>query len=431
MNARRAAPVVLVTASLATVSLPAFLVSALSGVLGDEIGLTESSLGLAVAVFFFMFAVASLPAGAFADRFGGWAGVRAGLLITVVGSLGIGATANNATVLLVWMAFAGLAIAFVDTGGARQIVHSLRQRRHGLALGIKEAGVPAASLLAGASLPLLGELVGWRRAYLLVAVVAGILVAVTTWQHRNQAHISRSADGVDTGQSALAEAAVAHAEGLTAGPEASVMAPKTSRRVEHSGGQPERHYVGELIMLATVAAFGVAAAMASAAFMVPSAIGRGIDDATAGMLLVIGSAAGIAIRVVVGGFSDRWARSAVPMVAAALFLGALGIWGLTSSNLAVLTVSGLFALGSGWGWTGLVFLIATRIAPTKPAFAAGAVLVGLGTGGAGGPLVFGFLAEAVGFDLSWQLAASAMGFAGVLALVLAVFQRRNETKTAP
>lgn len=69
---------------------------------------------------------------------------------------------------------------------------------------------------------------------------------------------------------------------------------------------------------------------------------------------------------------------------------------------------GLLALGAGWGWTGLVFLVAVRADPTAPAAAAGVVLAGLSTGGALGPLLFGLLVGALGYPWGWSAAAAAM-----------------------
>ena len=103
--------------------------------------------------------------------------------------------------------------------------------------------------------------------------------------------------------------------------------------------------------------------------------------------------------------------------------------GTGAVTIALLVVGAVLMLGPGWGWTGLVFLTATRLVPGKPAQASGAILTGLGAGGALFPIGAGWLAEAAGFGWTWTVVAVAMLLSAALMAVARLQAARRLART--
>lgn len=410
--------VITVAAALIAASLPVFLLSALAPSVQLDLDFGEAGLGIAVAAFFLAAAVASVPGGRFADRFGAPIALRTGLAVAATGSLLVALLADSRASLTAAMFLGGTALGFVDTGGARAIAAAVPVTRQGLAFGSKEASIPAASFLAGASVPILGAQLGWRPAFGVgvgFAVLVGALVSP---------RLERSGLRVPDRTSASTDA--------SSPAPAPVPAPvdEASDRTRQDGlADGEGASVGAwpLVLLSVTAALGGGAAAATTAFLVASSVTGGLASGAAGSLLAVASAVAIGARLAVGAAADRQASSAVPLVATMLVVGGTGAIGLASSATsslsgalaaAVLVVSAVLAIGAGWGWTGLVFLAAVRLDPTRPAKAAGIVLVGLGIGGAVAPASFGAVAARAGYASAWTLAACAM-FTAMLTAVAA------------
>ena len=188
--------------------------------------------------------------------------------------------------------------------------------------------------------------------------------------------------------------------------------------------------------LAATAALAGGVAAAVAAFLVPSAQVAGLSPGAAGLLLSVASLASVAMRLASGLLVDRHQGSELRMMAWLTGVGAVGVALLAlltgpiaggaggpadvpaSLAITLLVAAGIAAMGGGWGWTGLVFLAAVRLEPTRPARAAGTVLAGLGVGGSLGPAILGSSAERVGFAGTWTAGSVAMaiGCVGVVLL---------------
>ena len=87
------------------------------------------------------------------------------------------ALAHSLPVLVVALGFGGLSNALAQPAANALVVRSVAARRQGLALGVKQAAIPMATLLAGLAVPSLGLTVGWRWAFV---GAAGLSVAATT-----------------------------------------------------------------------------------------------------------------------------------------------------------------------------------------------------------------------------------------------------------
>ncbi|MFO7961137.1 MAG: MFS transporter [Nitriliruptoraceae bacterium] len=215
-------------------------------------------------------------------------------------------------------------------------------------------------------------------------------------------------------------------------------------------GSDERP-AGNLALLAIGSGLAGGAGAAVATFIVPTGIVIGMGATAAGLVLSAASLGSIGVRLGAGWFVDRrpqaisdllvgllaagFVGGVVLAVAAHLgatpvevdaLSGAVAVAGEAAPAapgvVALLVIGAMLLLGPGWGWTGLVFLTATRLTPERPAQASGAILAGLGGGGALFPLGAGWLAESVGFGWTWTVVALAMALS--VALMTIVRARR-------
>jgi len=411
LGERRARPGpgrVVTTAALALICavLPMFLLGALAPRLIADLGIDEVAIGALVAVFFLSGAVWSLPGGYVTDRIGSTAALRLGATVSAVLAVAVATLGHELWILVVLFVFAGAAVPLADTGGARAISTGVALRRQGLAFGGKEASIPVASMLAGLTVPILGAQLGWRPAYIVAAVLAAaVILAVPAGLDRpgpgmptppeerdDPPPVAPSAPAVAVDRPADDEVAAVDTEPL---PDA-----VATRRA--------------LVLLAAGSGLAGAAGNSAPTFLVSSAVATGVSEASAGILLAIASVAGIASRIVAGLVADRRGGSERRIMAGLMGTGALGMAILAFGGPALTLVGAVLAFGGGWGWTGLAFFAAVRLLPHRPARAAGAILAGLASGGALGPLTFGALAAGPGYLTAWAVGAGAMLVAGTL-----------------
>lgn len=344
--------------ALACAAVPVFLLGALSELVRADLGFDEAGIGAGVAVFFVAAALSAYPAGRVTERLGGRVAMLAGTVAASLAGVAIGLVAGQWWHVAGLLAVAGAAVGLIDTGGAKAFADVVPARRHGLAFGLKEASVPAASMLAGVAVPLVGVTLGWRPAFAI-----GMLLVPVVWLLLPPAARDPSPD-----------------------------------RAPAAGNPPA---VSVPVRVAIGSAAGTGAATAGASFLVPSAVRAGLSLGVAGMLLAVASVLSILMRVIAGLLADRIPHRELLVTAGLLVAGAVGALLLGVGTVPLTVVGGLLVLGGGWGWTGLVFLSAVRTSPHAPASAAGIVLAGLAAGGAIGPLAFGLLASGVGYPTAW------------------------------
>jgi len=258
--------------------------------------------------------------------------------------------------------------------------------RMGLSFGVKQAAIPAATLLAGLAVPAVALTVGWRWAYGIGALLA--LAALFACPRTDARPAGRTGSG-DRATAALA--VIGAASGLAAG---------------------------------TATALGI--------FLVASAVDRGIDPGLAGLMLTLGSVVGLSVRMLHGWLADMRSGGHVAVVAASLAAGAGGFGLLAVPGTPALVVGVVLAFGLGWAWPGLLQFAVVRLNPSAPAAATSIVQVGVYAGGFAGPIVFGSLATHAGFPTAWTVNAVVMLVSAALMLVgrrmlLSHARRRTES----
>lgn len=366
---------VLLAISVATCGvLPAFLTGGLAVQIRGEIGFGESALGLAVSIFFISSALVSAGAGQAIERVGYRVVLRAVPLMAAASLLGVALFAYSWLLLVGFLIVGGLANAVAQPAVHLMLAREVSGGRQGLAFGIKQAAIPAATLLGGLAVPLIGVTVGWRWAFVLCAVGALGISCVTP---QAQGRVATPGPGRSEGKTRPAS----------------------------------------LLVLAIGVGLGAAAAVPLGTFIVESGVQAGIRVGLAGVLLAVGSAVGIAVRVVSGWRADRRAGNHFLVVVLMLVLGAGG-FALIASGLAPLLVVGtLLAFGAGWGWNGLFNFAVVTNNRDAPAAATGVTQTGVTTGSAVGPAAFGLLVEHASYGVAWLTAGgTALMAAAAIAL---------------
>ena len=363
-------PVLLAVAVATAGVLPAFLTGGLAVQIRSDLDFGSAALGFAVAVFFATASLASAIMGRLVEKMGSHRAMRVSATGSAAALLGVALFAGSWAGLVACLALGGLANAVAHPATHLSLAREVPANRQGLSFGIKQAAIPAATLLAGLAVPLVAVTFGWRWAFAGGAVLA------------------------------LAVALFVPAETLGG----------VGRLKEARAGDAP---VAPLVLLALGIGLGSAAATPLGAFVVESSVAAGLRVGTAGLLLASGSAVGIVVRVLFGYLADGMGGGRLRLVAAMLGVGVVG-FGMLAAGTGALVVAGtLLAFGAGWGWPGLFNFAVVKTNPNAPAAATGITQTGASAGAALGPLVFGLVVEAAGYGAAWLLC-------GALALVALV-----------
>lgn len=156
-----------------------FIVSVLAPILREELGFSAGGLGVAYAAYYLVASGSSRPAGRFVDRHpvrrSGW----------VLGGFGIAqllvfATATSWAQLVASGLIAGVCLGLSNPVTNAAIAASLNGPQSRWVVGVKQAGVPIAGALAGAAVPALAALFGWRGA-VLASLALPVAALATAW----------------------------------------------------------------------------------------------------------------------------------------------------------------------------------------------------------------------------------------------------------
>ncbi len=369
-SAQTRAVAAVIAATTVTV-LPAFLTGAMAVQIRADLHLSSVSLGMAVGCFFAGSAIGSVPGGRVAERLG-WQ--RAMAMAMVLSALALGAIAILARewlVLAAILGIAGLGQALANPAANLALARSVRRPRLGVMFGVKQAAVPLATLVGGIAVPTLALTVGWRWAF-----AGACFTAITL---------------------------------LVALPRRSP-SERASAWERHQITTPLR----SLVVLSIGGGMGAGAAVALGAFTVVASAAAGLSHQAAALLLVLGSASALAMRLLNGWLADRHLRSPLQSVAMSLLAAACGYLLLATGSEALLVAGTVLAFGAGWGWNGLFHYAIVQHNPRAPAAASGVTQTGFFIGSALGPPLFGAVAELFSFQVAWLASA-------LLAVLAAVF----------
>jgi predicted MFS family arabinose efflux permease len=161
--------IVYTSAAHATVHATELMYAALLWRIGDTFGLDKLGLGLIANVAAFTFGAGALPSGFLSDWLTSRRVLRVCFLTAAVASLLV-ATAQSTLMLGLFMAALGLCIGLYHPAATSLIAQGARQR--GLVLGYHGMSGNIGLALAPALATLFGVTVGWRWAYVFLALMA-------------------------------------------------------------------------------------------------------------------------------------------------------------------------------------------------------------------------------------------------------------------
>ncbi|MER7583161.1 MFS transporter [Kitasatospora sp. NPDC097691] len=345
-------------------SLPVFLPGAANGLICAELGWSTARTGAVLAVYW----LASL-AGAFVSRRSELpAGVERTLAValgaTCVGLL----CAAGAPVAGLWIssALGGFAYGYTQPHTNALLMRRCAPRLRAFAFGLKQAAVPAATLLASAAMPLLADPVGWRGVFAATAVPCGLGTALVVRR--------RAADG---------------------------------RRPAAAGSGAPLPADVHLIALSCAGFFGAMVGNGLGGFLVLALTTRGASLSAAGAVATAGAALNIAVRLAAGWLVGRLPRLAWPALVGLFATGAVGAVLLAHRGTAPTLLGALLAYGGGWGWAGLLHYVIGLPYPGREQRATACSQMGVSLGAAAGPLLCGVLFGRRPDALWWALAAAA------------------------
>lgn len=375
---------VLQAVALAVVAvLPPFLTGALAVGIRAELDFGPSALGGAIALYFIASSLSSTVLGPQVERWGVRPSLTVGALASAMSLAGV-AMAPQFVVLVGALMIGGVANAITQPAVGALLSRRISAGRLGLAFGIKQSAIPAATLLGGLLVPTLAVLAGWRGTFATMAGLAAV-GGLVAWFGQS--------DGA--------------------------MGKRPRRRLRD---MPEFR---SLALLSLGGGIGSAAATSLGSFLVDSAVLSGIQEGRAGLLIALASAVGLTARIGFGWFADlRPTRSRYGSIGGLLFIGVPGYL-LLSFGMPITYVAGsVIAYGAGWAWAGLFHYAAVSQNPATPAAATGVVQVGMSLGAGLGPLGFGFVAERFGYEIAWLMASGLSGLGGAVFLAGRAHLRR-------
>jgi predicted MFS family arabinose efflux permease len=370
--------------------MPPFVTGAFSVSIRADVGFGPGALGVAIATYFFTSSSLAVAGGSAVERLGPRIGLAVGGTLSAI-SLAAIALAPRYGIVLVAMMIGGVSNAITQPGVGALLSYRIPAGRLGLAFGIKQAGIPGATLLGGVLVPTAATTFGWRPTMGVLAALALIgSIAV----------LRSPADG------------------------AGVVRRRPSVR-----SMDEFH---SLAILAVGGALGSGAATAVGTFLVGAAVATGgFTESSAGVLLAGGSLLGLVMRVVLGWLMDvRPTRSRYGVIVALILLGTPGFLLFTIEVPAAYVVGTFIAFSAGWSWAGLAQYAVVSQNPATPALATGVLQTGMSLGAGTGPLLFGLVVQVAGYRAAWLVAATMAGLAAVIIQFARVHLRRTRERNA-
>lgn len=142
----------------------------------SELHIGQGQLGLILSVQMLGSVVMTSVAGLLTDRFGDkavvfWSGVFMGLALLAASLV------SSFTWLLFWLLMYGIGYAAVTPAGSHAIIFFFKKADRGLAMGVRQCGVPLAGVIGSIVLPAIASRFEYRGAL----AAAGILTLVACW----------------------------------------------------------------------------------------------------------------------------------------------------------------------------------------------------------------------------------------------------------
>ena len=365
------------TAMLATVSsvYPGFLIGALSVQVSEDFGVSEGTYGWGLGSFFLAATAGSVVLGRLAQRIGPRTQIAGALAVSGCAELVLAGFARSFAAVIACLFVAG----FTNAGNQTAVNLALARAdisRLGLAVALKQSGMPTASLLSGFAVPVLALTVGWRWAFVMGAVMALVALIVV----------------LSVIQPTVARAEVSRPE---------LVSP-----------------MGTLVRAAVCHGFFAFSAGALNAWVVGSGVDAGLSPGVAGVMLGVGAGCGIALRMYSGFRADTMRSAPFRVAGLTVLVGAVGMAALTSRVSGVHMIATVVAFAGGWIWPVFTNYGIMRTNPLAAGAATGVSQTGVYVGVFLAPLVTGWLIELSGYQLMWTVVAASAVVGSILSVRL-------------
>jgi MFS family permease len=333
--------------------------------------------------------------GIFCDRFGDRATMFfSGMLMAA--SLTAAALVHSYALMLAFFFIYGIGFAAMCPAGSHAILFFFSKEERGLAMGIRQTGMPLGGVAGALLFAAMGSHFGYRGAVLSAAALVFVTTIVATQLYR--------------------EPPTLHGE--------RVAVRVLAADVLHMAREPRLLAVS----LSSGLLFFVQASFI-AYFPIAMVHVGALKAEAAAVTFACGHLAAACARVIAGRASDSLFRGSRMMPMALMgTIAALGAFGLSFAGIVPLpvVVAAALLLGfGGEGWFGLSLIAMAEIG--GPEHARGALGFGLTVAFAAGtiaPLVFGAIASSAGYPAAWQ-ATALIALAGVVPALLVARSLRS------
>jgi len=337
---------------------PVFLLGAGYVSMSEDLGFGITGLGALTAAFFLTARVASTPLGRIVERIGWQRAMR----INTIGSAAILAliatTAHNPATLALYLVVAAGFYGLANPAANQALADHVDPRHRALVFGLKHAGIPASTLIAGLAIA--------------IPVIVGALVP------RRPLSSSAVAATVD--------------ERRTVGP------------------LPTRL----LVRLGVGTSLATWAAIALSSYMVAAAVDVGFTEEGAGLLLFAGSLTSLVARVIAGLVTDRVGGRGFAGVSMLAGVGAVVFVALSQATGVWFGWLVPIAFATGWGWPGLMTFSVVNANAGSAASSSAITQAGVFFGAGFAPISIGWIVDTWSFEIAFLVVAAMLVLAAVV-----------------
>jgi len=352
-----------ITAVVATVACvyPGFLVGAAAVQIRSEFAVSAGRYGWAMAAYFLAASATSVVTGRIVQQVGPRRQLMVCLVATMVCQVMIATSASSFFQIVVLLGVCGVVNAANQTA-VNLVLARAQLARLGLAMAIKQSGMPSASMVAGVAVPVLAVRFGWRWA---LPVGVGLALAGLVL-------VLLFVDGSGVGELRRAQ-------------------PRSSRRA--------------LMSALIVGLFLAFSAGSLTSWTVSSGVDAGLSESMAGWMLSLGAGSGIAMRLLIGLRLDRMTIQPYAAAGALTTVGAAAMAALAFRTGSSHMLATVIAFGAGWVWPVFSNYGIMRANGEAAGAASGITQMGIFLGVFAAPVVTGSIIDHQGFAVMWLVVA--------------------------
>lgn len=380
----------LFTGAMLGASLCIMATGALMPFFRDSLHLDQSHLGWILSVQFVGSVAMTSVAGLLTDRFGDkavvlWSGMLMGIALILAG------LHANYWWLIGFLLVYGLGYAAVTPAGSHAIIFFFSKDRRGIAMGIRQCGVPAAGVVGSLLLPAIAQRFSYQDALIVAGICTLVACAIASRFYREPAALH----GERVSLRAMLEEMLAIA--------------RQSR----------------LILMTLTSMVLITGQLALVGFWTLTLMHRaGYSLGIALALYTVSQVAAIAGRLSWGLLSDRLFKGsrALPLATVCLLVAIIAFAIAAVGTGTPVWVATLLSIALGFtaeGWLGVSVIGFAEIGGEEHSGSAlGVGLTWTLVAGFATPAIFGGLIQAYGFDVAWRLLA-ALQICGIVPALLA------------